>query len=142
MKNDKVMKRVSVIVGVIVLVATGACAWAYFSHGTGGGAEFEDGANLRRSSESVDKGMVVRATKDIPEGSLIDPSYLEELSIDQSKIPESAISSPALAAGLYASVPIAQGTVILQGHLKHISPPQAKTEPATKPKSGAKKKHG
>lgn len=75
----------------------------------------------RIEAEKNQKTTIVKAAKDIAEGALIAPDDLEEASIQTSKVPESAISSQSMAAGSYAAVNIAQGTVLLSGHLKHAS---------------------
>ncbi len=142
MKNDKMMKRVSVIVGGIVLVAAGACAWAFYNHGGGGDPGIEDGPRPRPLEERAVKRTVVYAAKDIEEGAMIAPDDLEEQSLAESKIPESAVSSQSMAAGSFAAVNIAQGTIILSGHLKHTSGGTLKTKPAAKPKTNPPKKHG
>lgn len=71
--------------------------------------------------EKNQKSKVVYAAKDIAEGALIAPEDLEEKEISTSKVPESAVNSTSMAAGSYAAVNIAQGTVLLNGHLKHAS---------------------
>ena len=72
-------------------------------------------------AEKNQKTTIVKAAKDIAEGALIAPEDLEETQIPTTKVPESAISSQSMAAGSYAAVNIAQGTVLLNGHLKHAS---------------------
>lgn len=135
MKNDKVMKRVSVVVGVIVLVAAGACAWAYFiSNDPGGRGEVADGDYYRPSRSEVPKVTVICAARDIAAGALIAPGDLEEQSVPESKIPESAIVSPSLAVGSHAAVNIAGGTIILAGHLKHASLAPVMRDPKSGPK--------
>jgi pilus assembly protein CpaB len=65
------------------------------------------------------KSKVVYAAKDITEGALIAPEDLEEKEIPKMKVPGSAVGDLSAAQGTYAATNIAQGTVFLNGHLKH-----------------------
>lgn len=145
MKNDRVMKRVTVIVGAIVLVAAGVCTWAYFQNAAGVNSGVEDVGSRPRvdpvATEDVAKQMVVYAVKDIYEGHVFDTTDLEEKEILASKAPESAIPSISSAVGTYASVNIAEGTIILAGHIKHASGVPVSKKSATKPTSKPAKKH-
>jgi len=63
------------------------------------------------------KGKVVYTIKDIPEGQTIPTEALEEREIEQSKIPQDAITSASLAAGRVAKYGIASGQVVSQHDL-------------------------
>jgi pilus assembly protein CpaB len=63
------------------------------------------------------KGKVVYTIKDIPEGQSIPTEALEEREIEQSKIPQDAITSASLAAGRVAKYGIATGTIVSQHDL-------------------------
>ena len=63
------------------------------------------------------KGKVVYAIKDIPEGQTIPSDALEEKEIEQSKIPQDALTSSSLAAGRVAKYGISQGQIVSQHDL-------------------------
>jgi pilus assembly protein CpaB len=63
------------------------------------------------------KGKVVYTTKDIPEGATIPSEALEEREIEQSKIPQDAITSATLAAGRVAKYGISTGQIVSQHDL-------------------------
>jgi Flp pilus assembly protein CpaB len=63
------------------------------------------------------KGKVVYAIKDIPEGQTIPSDALEEKEIEQSKIPQDALTSASLAAGRVAKYGISQGQIVSQHDL-------------------------
>src|SRR3984885_13749733 len=60
------------------------------------------------------KGKVVYTIKDIPEGQTIPTEALEEREIEQSKIPQDAITSSSLAAGRVAKYGISPGRIVSQ----------------------------
>jgi pilus assembly protein CpaB len=72
-------------------------------------AAFEQKANA--------KGRVVYAVKDIPEGTAISADALEDREIEQSKIPQDAITSGNLATGRIAKYGIATGQIVSQHDL-------------------------
>jgi pilus assembly protein CpaB len=72
-------------------------------------AAFEQKANA--------KGRVVYAVKDIPEGTAISADALEDREIEQSKIPQDAITSGNLATGRIAKFGIATGQIVSQHDL-------------------------
>lgn len=72
-------------------------------------------AELRAKMEA--KGKVVYATKDIPEGQTIPTEALEEREIEQTKIPQDAITSASLAAGRVAKYGISTGQIVSQHDL-------------------------
>jgi len=63
------------------------------------------------------KGKVVYTIKDIPEGQTIPTDALEEREIEQSRIPQDAITAASLAAGRVAKYGIASGTIVSQHDL-------------------------
>lgn len=63
------------------------------------------------------KGKVVYTVKDIPEGATIPTEALEEREIEQSKIPQDAITSASLAAGRVAKYGISAGQIVSQHDL-------------------------
>jgi Flp pilus assembly protein CpaB len=63
------------------------------------------------------KGKVVYTIKDIPEGQTIPTEALEEREIEQSKIPQDAITSSSLAAGRVAKYGISTGQIVSQHDL-------------------------
>lgn len=63
------------------------------------------------------KGTIVRASKDIPEGQTISIDGLIEEQIEQSKIPQDAISTTTLAAGRVAKYGITSGQIVSQHDL-------------------------
>jgi pilus assembly protein CpaB len=63
------------------------------------------------------KGKVVYTIKDIPEGQTIPTEALEEREIEQSKIPQDAITSSSLAAGRVAKYGISSGQIVSQHDL-------------------------
>lgn len=63
------------------------------------------------------KGKVVYTIKDIPEGQTIPTEALEEREIEQSKIPQDAITSASLAAGRVAKYGISTGQIVSQHDL-------------------------
>jgi len=63
------------------------------------------------------KGKVVYTIKDIPEGQTIPTEALEEREIEQSKIPQDAITSASLAAGRVAKYGISSGQIVSQHDL-------------------------
>jgi pilus assembly protein CpaB len=63
------------------------------------------------------KGKVVYAIKDIPEGATIPTEALEERELEQSKIPQDAITSASLAAGRVAKYGISSGQIVSQHDL-------------------------
>jgi pilus assembly protein CpaB len=63
------------------------------------------------------KGKVVYTVKDIPEGQTIPTEALEEREIEQSKIPQDAITSASLAAGRVAKYGISTGQIVSQHDL-------------------------
>jgi len=63
------------------------------------------------------KGKVVYTIKDIPEGQTIPTEALEEREIEQSKIPQDAITSASLAAGRVAKYGISAGQIVSQHDL-------------------------
>lgn len=82
------------------------------------GARKADDLVRQMDEERNQKSKVVYAAKDITEGALITPEDLEEKEIQKMKVPESAVSNLSQAQGSYAATNIAQGTVLLNGHLK------------------------
>jgi pilus assembly protein CpaB len=63
------------------------------------------------------KGKVVYTIKDIPEGQTIPTEALEEREIEQSKIPQDALTSASLAAGRVAKYGISTGQIVSQHDL-------------------------
>jgi len=63
------------------------------------------------------KGKVVYTVKDIPEGQTIPTEALEEREIEQSKIPQDALTSASLAAGRVAKYGISSGQIVSQHDL-------------------------
>jgi pilus assembly protein CpaB len=63
------------------------------------------------------KGKVVYTIKDIPEGQTIPTEALEEREIEQSKIPQDALTSASLAAGRVAKYGIPTGQIVSQHDL-------------------------
>jgi pilus assembly protein CpaB len=63
------------------------------------------------------KGKVVYTIKDIPEGQTIPTEALEEREIEQSKIPQDAITSASLGAGRVAKYGISSGQIVSQHDL-------------------------
>jgi pilus assembly protein CpaB len=63
------------------------------------------------------KGKVVYTIKDIPEGQTIPTEALEEREIEQSKIPQDALTSASLAAGRVAKYGISTGQILSQHDL-------------------------
>ncbi|HEY9785977.1 MAG TPA: Flp pilus assembly protein CpaB [Candidatus Obscuribacterales bacterium] len=70
---------------------------------------------MKRRAEA--KGKVVYAVKDIPEGQTIPTEALEERELEQTKIPQDAITSATLAAGRVAKYGIASGQIVSQHDL-------------------------
>lgn len=67
---------------------------------------------LRMEAEKMQKTTVIKATRDIKDGAVIELDDLEEVSIQTSRVPDGAIESRVQGAGKYASRDIAQGTVL------------------------------
>ncbi len=63
------------------------------------------------------KGRIVYATKDIPEGSVVRADALEEREIEQSKIPQDAMTSASLVVGRKVKYEIGAGQIIGQHDL-------------------------
>ncbi len=79
-------------------------------------AEFEAKKKDLEAKMSA-KGKVVYAIKDIPEGQTIPTDALEEKEIEQSKIPQDALTSASLATGRVAKYGISQGQIVSQHDL-------------------------
>ncbi len=67
------------------------------------------------------KGKVVYTIKDIPEGQAIPTEALEERDIEQSKIPQDAITSASLAAGRVAKFGMTSGQIVSQHDLAALA---------------------
>ena len=58
------------------------------------------------------KGRVVYTIKDVPEGQVLPPEALEEREIEESKIPQDAVTSTSEAAGRIAKYGISKGQIV------------------------------
>lgn len=123
------LKVVVPVVSAIVLVAAAACGWAYMNaQSQQSEAEPESNMSVLDGGRRNPNTTIVKAAKDIHKGQTIAPDDLEESSIPISKVPESALGSQSMAGGRVASMDIAQGTVLLSGHLAPQIAPSASSE--------------
>lgn len=139
------LKVVVPVVSIIVLVAVAACGWAYMNaQNQQADAEPESNMSVLDGGRRNPNTTIVKAAKDIHIGQTIAPDDLEESSIPISKVPESALGSSSMAGGRVAAVDIAQGTVLLSGHLVAQIAPSASQESRSSDATAAKphKKHG
>lgn len=100
-----------IIIGLAVLVTVMV---------TGKVSEQETAFKAKQSeleAKMSQKGKVVYTIKDIPEGQTIPTEALEEREIEQSKIPQDAITSASLAAGRVAKYGISSGQIVSQHDL-------------------------
>ncbi len=97
-----------VVAGVIAMGVTGIISEQTKTY-EARKAELEQKANA--------KGKVVYTIKDIPEGQAIPSEALEEREIEQSKIPQDAITSASLATGRIAKYGILAGQIVSQHDL-------------------------
>ncbi len=97
-----------VVAGVIAIGVTGIISEQTKTY-EARKAELEQKANA--------KGKVVYTVKDIPEGQPIPSDALEEREIEQSKIPQDAITSASLATGRIAKYGILAGQIVSQHDL-------------------------
>lgn len=139
------LKIVVPLVSVIVLVAVGACGWAYMNAQSQADAERESNMAVMDAGRNP-RTKIVKIVKDVAKGQTIAPDDLEEAEIPNEKVPESALSSASLAAGRVAAVDISQGTVLLAGHLaaQIASPPSSESTSESSATTAAKphKKYG
>jgi len=74
--------------------------------------------NAAKVAEQNQKGPVVYAAKDIPEGAEITADALEQREELVSKIPAGAMTSPSVGVGGLAAYPITQGSIVLSNAVK------------------------
>lgn len=117
--KSKSSKKTAAVIALVVVVGVALLAGAV----TINNARNEEAmrtmvADVPRTDQ---KGMVVYLIKDLKEGEEIRAEDLEEREIPSSKIPASAVQNRSMAVGCFAAVNIAQGTLILNGHLMPAS---------------------
>lgn len=109
---------VGVIVAAMLIPALAYLGFALLlSHHVGEESRKSEALMQQIEAENNNKGTIVYALTDIKEGAPFLASDLEERQVQVTKIPETAIGSIASTKGLRATVDIAAGTILLDGHL-------------------------
>ena len=117
------------LIGVIVLCAGFGGSVLLMNHMAedAAGGRDESERILRMETEKMQKTTVVKATRDIKDGAVIELGDLEEAEIQSSRVPDGALELRTQGAGKYASRDIAQGTVLTNLNIQ--SAPASKPDP-------------
>lgn len=103
---------------LLIIVGLAVTATMLYMQQTGKQQQQIDQMKAAQTAEQNQKGPVVYAAKDIPEGTEITADALEQREELQSKIPAGAMTSPSAGVGGLAAYPITQGSIVLQNAVK------------------------